>query len=213
MDGNPTGVNVSVTPEGHPDLSYSLPAQHFERVNASYFRWKAALRPTASSTGPHTISVSCVGCTFPAEASIRDIVFGEVWFCAGQSNMWLPMHFSLSRNRTYDALRQGRLKNIRMHTVGQSQQFDSSPHFDPFIGVPSPAYDPTAWNYAGGGWLLPNVGSYPDHASPDGHWINNTVDSFSAACWSGCLAFDFLHLSLMYLSPNLSGTLQRPLQI
>jgi hypothetical protein len=93
------------------------------------------------------------------------------------------MHFTISRNRTYDALRQGRLKNIRMHTIGQSEQYDDSPHFDPFIGVPSPAYDNTAWNYPGGGWLLPDVGSYPDHASPDGRWGNNTVDSFSAACW------------------------------
>ena len=37
---------------------------------------------------------------------IRNVVFGEVWFCSGQSNAWLPMHFSLSRNRTYDALRE-----------------------------------------------------------------------------------------------------------
>ena len=44
-------------------------------------------------------------------------MFGEVWVCSGQSNMWLPMGFSLSRNRTYDALRAGKLSHIRLHTV------------------------------------------------------------------------------------------------
>ena len=36
--------------------------------------------------------------------------------CAGQSNMWLPMHFDTSRNATYDAVLAGKYQNIRMHT-------------------------------------------------------------------------------------------------
>ena len=50
------------------------------------------------------------------------MVFGEVWVCSGQSNMWLPMGFSLSRNHTYDALRAGKLSHIRLHTVSHHRR-------------------------------------------------------------------------------------------
>eukprot|EP00035_Acanthoeca_spectabilis_P021827 m.440439 g.440439 ORF g.440439 m.440439 type:complete len:106 (+) comp18521_c0_seq1:575-892(+) len=97
----------------------------------------------------------------------RDVVFGEVWFCSGQSNAWLPMSFSLSRNRTYDAIRRGRFRNIRMYTVDQESQLDTDVSrvnfsFDRFIGAYPNAYDGTTWDYPSGGWLLPTVGTYPD---------------------------------------------------
>ena len=44
-------------------------------------------------------------------------------------------------------------------------------------------YDATAWNYPGGGWLLPSVGDYPDGPAPGGHFTNATVLQFSAFCW------------------------------
>ena len=57
--------------------------------------------------------------------------------CSGQSNMWLPMHFSLSRNMTYDAMLAGQLQNIRMNTIDMNMQLDGSVEFDPYIGVPA----------------------------------------------------------------------------
>ena len=51
--------------------------------------------------------------------------------------MWLPMHFSLSRNISYDAIRAGKLKNIRMNTIDMNEQLDKSAHFDPHIGTPT----------------------------------------------------------------------------
>jgi hypothetical protein len=71
------------------------------------------------------------------------------------------MHFSLSRNRTYDAMLAGKLQNIRMNTIDMNMQVDSNPHFDPYIGVPSKPYSGTEFEYPGGGWLLPSVGDYP----------------------------------------------------
>jgi hypothetical protein len=101
--------------------------------------------------------------------------------------MWLPMHFSLSRNISYGAIRAGKLKNIRMNTIDMNEQLDKSAHFDPHIGTPTKPYSGTAWNYPGGGWLLPSVGDYPDGGINKGRgnyqWNNNTVDSFSAACF------------------------------
>ena len=101
--------------------------------------------------------------------------------------MWLPMHHSLSRNRTYDKLRAGKLGNIRLFTVDQNEQPDGSMEltgFDPMVGAPNKAYDGSATNYPGGGWLLPSVGTYPSGPTHGGDgWFNATVDTFSAACW------------------------------
>lgn len=52
--------------------------------------------------------------------------------------------------------------------------------FDPQIGYPAKEYDGTSFDYPGGGWLLPSVGTYPGGASTDGQAHNNTVGSFSA---------------------------------
>ena len=102
--------------------------------------------------------------------------------------MWLPMHFSLSRNITYDAILQGRLKNIRMNTIDQNSQLDNNVAvFDPYIGVPPKPYSGVDFQYPGGGWLLPSVGDYPTGGIRKGmgnyQWNNNTVDTFSAACF------------------------------
>ena len=55
----------------------------------------------------------------PTAAALKprsaQVTFGDVWFCSGQSNMWLVMHFDTSRNVTYDKIMQGKYSNIRKH--------------------------------------------------------------------------------------------------
>lgn len=230
-DSHATGAVVSVTADGDEDTSYSVTVKHIERVNATYFRWKVALRPTAAGSGSHTVTATCVGCQNPSIISARahDLVFGDVYVCSGretlcrlgclavsvcvgaygclnpqfattqkvrlgactadaESNMWLPMHFSLSRNITYDAILQGRFKNIRMITLDMNMQLDNNlAVFDPYIGVPAKPYSGVDFEYPGGGWLLPSVGDYPTGGIRKGmgnyQWNNNTVDTFSAACF------------------------------
>ena len=79
-----TGVNVSVAPANQPGAAYSIQAQHFERVNSTYFRWKAELRPTKAGSAAHTITATCIGCSVHFQATIHDVVFGEVWLCVGE---------------------------------------------------------------------------------------------------------------------------------
>ena len=79
-----TGVNVSVAPSDQPGAAYTIQAQHFESVNATYYRWKAALRPAGASSAAHTITATCIGCSAHFQATIRDVVFGEVWLCVGE---------------------------------------------------------------------------------------------------------------------------------
>jgi hypothetical protein len=79
-------VSVTVTPDGDDDSveAYTVVANvTAEPVTGS--TWKALLKPMASKAGQtFTITATCTtGCT--GSATIKDVVFGEVWYCAGQS--------------------------------------------------------------------------------------------------------------------------------
>ena len=54
--------------------------------------------------------VSCASCANTTADTLADVTFGDVWFCSGQSNMWLPMNMDTSRNVTYDAILAGKYK-------------------------------------------------------------------------------------------------------
>jgi hypothetical protein len=49
-----------------------------------------------------------------------------VWYCSGQSNMWLPMGFSYSRNYTAANISSGKFSNIRL-MAGDSQHANAWP--------------------------------------------------------------------------------------
>ena len=53
-------------------------------------------------------------------ATVHHIVFGDVWLCAGQSNMWLPLSHTFHRNHSIAAVQRGHLRNVRL-TCGNSQ--------------------------------------------------------------------------------------------
>lgn len=76
--------------------------------------WKACLAPRASG-GDYTISATCTGCTNTTPAVLEHVTFGDVWYCAGQSNMALPVVHTYSRNESRDAILAGKLDNIRIH--------------------------------------------------------------------------------------------------
>lgn len=126
-----------------------------------------------------------------------------MWFCSGQSNMWLPMNMDTSRNTTFDRVLEGKYSNIRMLSVPHNNQPDAPVQgFDFDILPPPPAWNPFGGD-AGGGWLLPSVGTYanrtcraglgthcPDPAQcctgypqPNDDWLYNSINQFSAACW------------------------------
>eukprot|EP00928_Gymnodinium_smaydae_P062080 TRINITY_DN46016_c0_g1_i1.p1 TRINITY_DN46016_c0_g1~~TRINITY_DN46016_c0_g1_i1.p1 ORF type:complete len:801 (-),score=129.37 TRINITY_DN46016_c0_g1_i1:4-2379(-) len=188
-------VDVELSTDNLRRRGQSLRAQHLEVVNATYARWKVVLEPMDVG-GSFDVTASCRGCAPRDQAapasSLRNVTFGDVWFCSGQSNMWLPMHFAFSRNRTYDAVRKGKYRNIRMFTADWNAQPDAAwPSYDPYIAPPPTPYQ-TYGTPIGGGWLLPDVGMYPCEGRPltecspargSDEWINNTIDQFSATCW------------------------------
>ena len=57
-------------------------------------------------------------CRAPAPALAA--AAGDVWYCAGQSNMWLPMSYSYHRNFSISNITAGNYDNIRL-MAGNSQ--------------------------------------------------------------------------------------------
>ena len=99
--GAVVNVTVTVTDE-HSDYSYSVAAS----VDVAAGSWKALLR-AAEAGGSHTITASCAGGGCSGSASLADVAFGDVWYCAGQSNMALPLQYSYARNATLREIQQG----------------------------------------------------------------------------------------------------------
>jgi hypothetical protein len=97
------------------------------------------------------------------------------------------MHFSLSRNSSYDALIRGKSGTLRLITLDQAIATDveiARGDFDPSLGAMQNTYAADAWQYPGGGWQRAQVGTYPDGAfDAGGHFFNNTVAAFSALCY------------------------------
>lgn len=94
---------------GAEAVSYTVNAL----INAADGTWKAYLKPGAAG-GVYTITAGCThGCT--GTASIADVTFGDVWYCAGQSNMALPVQYTYARNASIANIKRGGvLSKIRL---------------------------------------------------------------------------------------------------
>ena len=149
-------VLVTVTPSsGAP---YSVPAA----VQGG--RWRAILKPAASfdQTGvTYTITAACsAGCGGGAPVSLTDVVYGDVFFCGGQSNMWLQLRFTYAHNSSRAAVLAGTYGNVRLMS-GDSQTQGLSG------GVP-PVHP---WRWA------------KDAAGLDADSNPDAWSQFSAPCW------------------------------
>lgn len=92
--------------------------------------WEIRL-PAQAAGGPHDLVVKAGG----AVQTVRDVWIGDVWLCAGQSNMELPVWRSLdARAEIASATDTG----IRLFTVPQAGALTPQPHFA----------GPTAWRIA-----------------------------------------------------------------
>ena len=47
--------------------------------------------PPRLAGGPYTMEIGSDNPRLPDRITVRDILFGDVWVCSGQSNMELPM--------------------------------------------------------------------------------------------------------------------------
>lgn len=102
------GAAVEVMVSGSGSTDYTVKAV----VDTTAGTWKATLK-SAAAGGSYTIKANCLqGCT--GSVTLRDVTFGDVWYCNGQSNMALPFRFTYARNATISAIRGGKVGDIRV---------------------------------------------------------------------------------------------------
>eukprot|EP01084_Bolivina_argentea_P088129 159117_1 len=110
-DTGSTPITLTMTDEDTKKIS---------KYNANSMKngdWKIGLPLTYKNGGNYTFKVSCAGCKSSVSDTIVNVTFGDVFFCAGQSNMQLELHFTFSRNYTYDNITKlGKYSNIRFFT-------------------------------------------------------------------------------------------------
>jgi hypothetical protein len=135
--------------------------------------WKALLQPMAAGEN-YTITAVCTGCgnaSAPARAlTLSNVAFGDVWFCSGQSNMWLPVLHTFDRNDTARNISAGKYANIRV-MAGSSANY-------PYAQWP-PAYGDGTVPHASNAWMT------AQQAAPAGCMEAQSCPLFSigATCW------------------------------
>lgn len=141
----PAGVPVSLTLTSE-DGTYN---KTFPATSGTDGTWKVLLdaMPTGGNYGA---ALSCPACSGPPVDPLRNLTFGDLFYCAGQSNAWLPLWFTFARNQSDHDIRSGHYDNIRFMANQQR--------------------DPTNLT---GNWIVPDRGqrgSCMDHGRGSGVW-------------------------------------------
>ncbi len=88
-------------------------------------RWAAAIHTPAASYEPLSVSIS----DGDEPVVLKNILAGDVWICAGQSNMEMPMHGNNSQaiEGALDHILNGASKadKLRLFTVGRTRSYDN----------------------------------------------------------------------------------------
>jgi hypothetical protein len=135
-------------------------------------RWRAILPPTAADPAlSYNITAECVsGCT--GSETLVGVVFGDVYFCFGQSNMWLQLQYTYGRNASYGGIQTGAYDNIRLMS-GDSQSQGLSPTLPPTH----------PWRLVRDAAALPpgNGDAWDEFSAPCYHFAEALTDQFVAA--------------------------------
>ena len=132
--------------------------------------WKALLPAQHAGTG-HTITASSGSGTITLER----VAFGDVWFCSGQSNMELGLHFTFSVNETVAAISSAKYANLRMlhfdHNPQPAAQYVSA---DSIVGASASTNS---------SWITPAAAIAQSDPGCHGPSCQSTFSTFSATCW------------------------------
>ena len=165
------GEAVTVTLTDEASGAATTRAATVERDAGGRAVWRAVLPAGAGvAGGNYTLAAACADCASARAVALRNVTFGEVWLCAGQSNAWLVTYYAFERNETYARARAGDFGHVRLRTQARANVSDAA---RAWVAPPAPPYDPVG-GFPGGGWLRATGGDED---------VENTIAQFSAACW------------------------------
>ena len=157
-------VSVAVHADGSPPHA----AVTAEGESGPGGEWKVLLPPHPAGGSFTVVATDAGGGT----ASLANVTFGDVWFCSGQSNLELSMHFTFDRNDSYAAAGRGEFDDVRIFHMGHSSQ-----PFRRMQWVANGSAVLTNWTVASA--AVANGGS-GDQCEGG---VCSPLDQFSAACW------------------------------
>ena len=147
--------------------------------------WRQALPPQKATATPTTLSFAG---SDGGTAELRDVLFGDVYLCGGQSNMqYTPRSMDGMNNMSAEIAAADNYPNIRFFTVGMQTKCGGSGASNctlPFRELNTFAPTPTC--KTGGscrhGWGRANASSL-GATPPVGPAGGSAWDTFSAVCW------------------------------
>jgi hypothetical protein len=154
---------------------------NIHNASAPAMSWKALLPPTVAG-GSYTLSVACESGCAAADAGVKlvleRIAFGEVFYCAGQSNMVLNLQqtYEYKDKMLEQQVAAGAYSNIRVYN------WNAGVYPVAYGGVPAWATTHGSFDTLGGAWLN---STYAAQINDDSSSFvpQKTFRSFSAPCW------------------------------
>lgn len=148
------------------------------------------LLPPRPAHGNYTINARCtVGCpggNGTATATAINITFGDVFICAGQSNMQLMLDYTFGANASTEAVKQGKYGNIRVFNGPMNFAYTTN-RTDIFVINADQAGDPEQNKHqlSTGGWRFPRnlVDPIPDGHNQPPWYLSTALGGFYATCW------------------------------
>ncbi|MEZ6191445.1 MAG: sialate O-acetylesterase [Phycisphaerales bacterium] len=105
-------------------VTVSISKQSHETKTDTGGRWRVILEPMPATDKPQTLAVS----TATGESiTIKDVLVGEVWLCAGQSNMDFKVTYSENRE---EAVANADLPTVRVFGVNQVRSAEPQDNLD-----------------------------------------------------------------------------------
>jgi hypothetical protein len=153
--------------------------------------WKVLL-PPRPAFGNYSLTATCTtGCSGPnatASKALVNLTFGDVYVCAGQSNMQLMLDYTFERNASIAAIRGGNYSNIRLFAGPMNFDFGTNRTDIWVIKGGDNDADQTKQNrnqLTTGGWRLPSdlVSDIPNGHNLPPWYVATEFGKFYATCW------------------------------
>ena len=165
----------------------------FEATASSLIRpdltWKVLL-PPRPAFGNYSLSARCAaGCqgdNATAAVTLLNLTFGDVFICAGQSNMQLMLEYTFERNASIERVRRGSYDNIRLFYGPMNFDYATN-QTDVWVINADQAGDPVqSFNkLSTGGWRSPRnlIDPIPDGHNTPPWYLSTEFSRFYATCW------------------------------